>query len=95
MMAKIEKNFIYRNYKLYLKDILDCIDKIIKYTKNGDLIPDDLTMDAVARNFEIIGIASSNIPNNIIDKYPMVEWDKLVNLSKLLYDYVNFNNIML
>lgn len=54
-----------RNYKLYLEDIFAAIEKIQKYAGNisyEDLIKDEMKIDAIVRNFEIIGEASNNIP---------------------------------
>ena len=53
-----------RDYKLFLDDILDSIEKIEKYLADSTLeefIIDHKTFDAIVRNFEIIGEASRNI----------------------------------
>lgn len=50
-----------RDIRLFLKDILDCIEKIEKYIKGmsfEDFIQNDMVVDAVIRNLEIIGEAS-------------------------------------
>ena len=47
-----------REIKNLLEDIYDAIIKIVSYTKGmsyDDFIGDDKTVDAVVRNFEIIG----------------------------------------
>jgi len=47
-----------REYKAYLKDILEAIRKIEKYTEKlsfDDFVKDDLIQDGVVRNLEIIG----------------------------------------
>jgi len=36
------------------------------------------------RNFEIIGEASSKIPQDIRDKYPFIEWRKIADLRNIL-----------
>jgi len=51
-----------RNYILYLEDILASANKIQNYVGNAsfeELIKDELKIDAIVRNFEIIGEASS------------------------------------
>lgn len=48
----------------YLTHILQAIERIERYTRNMDesgFIGDDLSQDAVIRNFEVIGEASHNI----------------------------------
>ena len=65
-----------RDYKLYLKDILESIKKIDKYTNNKSyksFSENDLITDAVLRNLEIIGEAVKNIPDEIKKKYPNIE----------------------
>lgn len=54
-----------RTYKMYLDDILLSIRRIEEYISGHDLASfkkDYKTVDAVIRNFEIIGEASKNIP---------------------------------
>ena len=40
--------------------------------------------DLVARRLEIIGEAVKNIPNEIRDKYPEVEWKKIAGMRDYL-----------
>ena len=49
-----------REYKAYLRDILEAIDKIERYTENmnfEDFSDNELIQDGVIRNLEIIGEA--------------------------------------
>lgn len=76
-----------REYKAYLRDILESIRKIERYTKNiafDDFVEDDLTQDGVVRNLEVIGEAVKNIPEDIKNKKPEVEWKKIAGLRDLL-----------
>lgn len=76
-----------RDYKLYLDDIIKATRKIEKYTRNlslGQLKKKELVVDAVARNLGIIGEAAKNIPANIKNKYPDVEWKKIAGLRDIL-----------
>ena len=57
-----------KDYKIYLKHIFDSIILIEKYTENilfEGFEKDRKTIDAVIRNFEIIGEASKNISDEI------------------------------
>lgn len=76
-----------RDYKLYLDDILEAAKRIEKYTKGltlERLKRNELTIDGVVRNLEIIGEAVKNIPANVKDKYPGIEWKKIAGLRDIL-----------
>jgi uncharacterized protein with HEPN domain len=46
------------------------------------------TVDAVIRNFEVIGEASKNIPENLRVKYPDVPWQEMYYLiNKVSHEY--------
>src|SRR3989304_4840138 len=84
-----------RNYILYLEDILTSANKIQNYVGNAsfeELIKDELKIDAIVRNFEIIGEAASNMPAEISDKYPFVEWRKISDFRNVLaHEYFGIN----
>ena len=76
-----------REYKAYLRDILEAIDKIERYTKNisfEDFSDNELIQDGVIRNLEIIGEAVKNLPDDIKKDYPEVEWRKIAGLRDIL-----------
>lgn len=86
-----------RDYRLFLQDILDSIVKMEKYTKDIDFKgfrTNDMIMDAVIRNFEIIGEATTNIPNEIQKKYPSIPWKKMKGMRNIvIHEYfgVDYN----
>lgn len=43
-----------------------------------------LVVDAVIRNFGIIGEASKNVPKEIQEKYPGIPWKKMYGLRNLI-----------
>ncbi len=43
-----------------------------------------MVIDAVARNFEIIGEASSHVPENIQDQYPQLPWFKMKAMRNII-----------
>ena len=76
-----------RNYLLYLEDILESTDKIQNYVGDlsyEDILQDKMRIDAIVRNFEIIGEASGKIPQEVRDKFPSVEWRKISNFRNVL-----------
>ena len=61
-----------REPDLLLQDIEESIKKIKTYTSGMSFESfqnDDKTIDAVIRNFEIIGEAANRIPDEIKDKF--------------------------
>ena len=84
-----------RDYKVYLEDILEAIGKIRRYTERLSLekfAEDEKTIDAVARNLEIIGEAIKKIPGDIRANYPAIEWKKIAGLRDILiHEYFGLN----
>jgi len=75
------------DYKLLLKDILDALIKIKKYTEGmtyEDFVNDDKTKDAVLHNFAVIGEAVKGIPEDIRLRYPEIEWRKLAGFRDVI-----------
>ena len=72
-----------RSYKMYLDDIHMAISRILEYTQGYDftaLIRDYKTIDAVIRNFEIIGEAAKNISDELKEQYPDIPWHEMYSL---------------
>jgi uncharacterized protein with HEPN domain len=66
-----------RLWKYRITDILESITKIQKYVADvefDDFQRDEKTIDAVIRNFIIIGEAARNVPDEISAKYPNIPW---------------------
>jgi uncharacterized protein with HEPN domain len=66
-----------RNVRLYFEDILTASNKILKYTGDSscsDLVQDEMRLDAIVRNFEIIGEAAAKVPSEFRDTHPSMEW---------------------
>ena len=41
-------------------------------------------VDAVIRNFEILGEAAKHIPQHITDRYPNIPWKKMYRLRNII-----------
>lgn len=67
-----------------VEDMIEAIDKIIRYldTADGlaDFLQNEMAIDAVTRNYEIIGEAANQIPKAIKDKYPKLPWRQMYGL---------------
>ena len=80
-----------REPDLLFRDILECAEKIIKYT-NGftkeQFLEDQLVIDAVIRNYEIIGEAANRLPETSKINLSKLEWQKLRGFrNRLIHDY--------
>ena len=80
-----------RDYKLFIKDILDAIQKIEEFVAGMDFEEfknDDKTVSAVVRKLEIIGEATKNIPDEIRQRYPDLPWKEMAKIrDKLIHGY--------
>jgi len=80
-----------RDYKVYIDDIIEAIERIRDYTTGLSLETfsnDRKTVDAVNRNLAIIGEAVNRIPEEIKTKYQNIEWYKIIGLRNILiHDY--------
>jgi len=80
-----------RNLKLYLKDILEAIEKINNYTKSlsfEEFSQNTMIVDAVIRNFEIIGEATKHIPEEIRKFHSEIPWKEMAGMrDKMIHEY--------
>lgn len=69
-----------RSDRLLLADIAEAVTKILRYTHGytqAQFDADDRTVDAVVRNFEIIGEAANHISEELKDEFQEMDWFKL------------------
>ena len=80
-----------RDWRLFLKDIRDCVTRVIDYVgtmSRDEFFHDPKTVDAAMRNLAIIGEASKKIPADARRKYSAVEWKKMAGLRDIVvHDY--------
>lgn len=84
-----------RNSKLLLEDILESAEKIITYTTGltyEEFIEDSKTIDAVVRNFEIIGEAANRLPDEVKNNNNGIDWHKIRGLrNRIVHNYFGIN----
>lgn len=80
-----------RNYRLYLRDIVEAMEVIEKFVEGMELDEfkqDDRTSSAVIRKFEVIGEATKGVPVEIRRKYPQIPWKEMAGMrDRLIHFY--------
>lgn len=67
-----------REPDLLIEDIIESAKKILDYTFGmsfDEFSNDSRTIDAVIRNFEIIGEAANGLPEDFKDQHSNIDWD--------------------
>lgn len=80
-----------REWKLFVEDILESIGLIEEYVKGMEFDAfkqDRKTIDAVVRNFTIIGEATKYIPDNIKEQFAKVDWKGIQGFrNRIAHEY--------
>ena len=80
-----------RPVNLLLDDICQAIGRIEEYTTGMSFDAfsrDQKSVDAVARNFEIIGEAANRLSDDFKISHPSVEWHKIIGLRhRIIHEY--------
>lgn len=72
--------------RVYLAHILECAEKIERYTKGGrdEFLKNTMTQDAVIRNFEIIGEAAKRVPAAYRRAHAEIPWRLMAGFRDVL-----------
>ena len=78
-----------------IADILESYHKILPYTEGltyDDFLKDSRTIDAVIRNFEIIGEAANRLPEEFKEKYPSIDWHRIRGFrNRIVHDHMGID----
>ena len=83
-----------KEQRLYLRDILECINLIKSYVSEGKLafLKTKMIQDAVIRNLEIIGEATKKLSPEIREKHSRISWKQIAGLRDILiHDYLRID----
>jgi len=84
---------------VYLHHIIDSIDLINEYVENiglNDFVSSQMRIDAVIRNFEIMGEACNRLSPEFKEKYSAIDFKPATNMRNRLihgYDEVNLDYV--
>ena len=76
-----------RNLKIFLKDILESIERIEHYTEgktDEEFLDDYEKQDAVMKRLEVIGEAAKNIPEKLKAENPKIPWKQISGMRDVL-----------
>lgn len=84
-----------RNVDLLLEDILKAANKIQNYTSGQQFETfslDEKTIDAVIRNFEIIGEGAKRIPEEYKLLHPEIQWRRIIGFrNRIIHEYFDID----
>jgi uncharacterized protein with HEPN domain len=82
--------------ELLIENIIKSAEKILKYTTGvtfEEFEINDLLIDAVIRNFEIIGEAANRLPEDFKEKHNHIEWYRIRGFrNRIVHDYAGIDN---
>ena len=84
-----------RNTKLLVEDIPEAINNILAYTQAmsfDEFMNDTKTIDAVVRNFSVIGEAANKIPADFRTLYNEIEWQRIRGFrNRIVHEYFDID----
>ena len=85
-----------REWRFYLDDMIGFAENVIAYTDGftqARFIESRLNYDATVRNLELIGEATTHIPDIIRENNPQVPWRKIIaTRNRLIHGYLGIDN---
>lgn len=81
-----------RPWRFYIQDMIDFGEKVLAYTEGMDqeaFIADEITYDATLRNLQLIGEASTHIPDEVRQAHSEVPWHAIIGTrNRLAHSYL-------
>ena len=76
-----------RDSRLYLEDMRDACERIAEHRAGGErraVLGDPKTRDAILWNLLILGEAAKQVPTEITERHPAVEWRRIAGFRDVL-----------
>src|SRR4030042_6618098 len=88
------KSFM-KNNQVYIRHILEAIEKIEKYVRNEtyeSFMKNDMALDAVIRELGIIGEAAYNVDEKFQEENSQIPWGQMIGMrNRLVHEYFGVN----
>lgn len=80
---------------MLVNDMVDSCHKILEYCGDmsfDEFLSDPKTIDAVIRNFEIIGEAANRLPESFKDQHTDIDWHRIRGFrNRIVHDYMGID----
>jgi uncharacterized protein with HEPN domain len=72
--------------EVYLRHILEALDRIVTYTRDGRdrFMADQMVQDATVRNLEIVGEATKRLSPEVRTAHPDIPWASMSGMRDVL-----------
>lgn len=80
--------------RLYVIHVLECIERIERYTVEGNeaFSDDTKTQDAVMRNLQVLAESVQRLSDSLRQRYPDVEWRNIAAFRNVaVHDYLGLD----
>jgi len=88
-----------REWRFYLDDMIDFAGKVLAYTDGLDqarFVASGITYDATLRNLELIGEATTHIPDEVRVAHPEIPWRMIIaTRNRLIHGYLGVDDDIL
>jgi uncharacterized protein with HEPN domain len=87
-----------RGWKLRISDIVEAIENATDYSAGmtfEQFVDDRKTIDAVVRNFIVIGEAASHLSDDFIENHPDLPWREMRDIRNIVvHEYFGVDNLI-
>ena len=83
-----------RDDRVYVQHVLDCIDRVQRYCKDGKEVffVEELIQDAVLRNLQTLAESTQRISDQLKASHPEIDWRAISGFRNVLvHDYLGIN----
>lgn len=88
----------HRNWQLRITDIIEAIETVLHYVAGmtyDRFASDRKTIDAVLRNFTIIGEAAAHLSEDLTEMHPEVPWREMRDMRNItVHEYFGVDNLI-